>query len=169
MALKVVSQQDLKILKEQLGRPARGVRAIERYCPAGHPQVIRVYPLAGGKPFPTLFWLSCPSLVQQISHLEYQGWIERIERYILEDPKFRARYHQDHRAYIEERWKELTERDRHWIKEQGLESVFLRRGIGGLKDWDKVKCLHMHYAHHRVRENVIGQWLEEHCEIIECS
>jgi hypothetical protein len=46
--------------------------------------------------------------------------------------------------------------------------AFKERGIGGLQDWDRVKCLHMHYAHHLVRENVIGQWIAERFKILEC-
>jgi hypothetical protein len=35
-------------------------------------------------------------------------------------------------------------------------------GIGGLRDWEQIRCLHMHYAHHLCGNNVIGQWLDEH-------
>lgn len=164
-----VTERDLVILEEQLGRRPRGVRAIERRCPAGHPQVIRVYPLIDEKPFPTLFWLTCPSLIGQIARLEHQGWIERLEQLIERDPELRARYLRDHRAYIEERWRELSPEDREWVIERGLAPVFRERGIGGLRDRTKVKCLHLHYAHHQARgENVIGEWLVEHFEIVEC-
>jgi len=107
--------------------------------------------------------------VRQISKLEHQGIIGKLEALIEADGRFRARYHQDHRRYIEERWAELEERDRLWIEEHGLTATFKERGIGGLSDWDKVKCLHMHYAHHLVRENVIGEWLDENFEIVECA
>jgi len=152
----MVSEAELQVIFEQLGRRPRGVCAIERCCPAGHPQVIRVYPLIDEKPFPTLFWLTCPNLVKQISRLEHLGVIEQLERLVERDPLFRNRYHEDHRAYIEERWRQLSERDRLFIQQQGLIPVFKERGIGGLRDWNTVKCLHMHYAHHKARENVIG-------------
>ena len=165
----MVSEHELKMLAEQLGRRPRGLKFIERYCPVGHPQVIRVYPLLDEKPFPTLFWLTCPALVQQISRLEHRGVIGLVERCIQEDPALRARYHGDHQAYIKERWGELTAQDRHWVETKGLSSIFLKRGIGGVQDWGTVKCLHMHYAHHRARENVIGRWLDEHYDIVECA
>ena len=164
-----VTQHDLEILAEQLGRPPRGVRAIERYCSTGHPQVIRVYPLMDGRPFPTLFWLSCPALVLQISRLEHQGVIEKLEQMIESSLRFRFSYHDDHRVYIEERWAELSQRDQRWVEREGLTSVFRERGIGGLQDWDKVKCLHMQYAHHQARENVIGRWMDEHFTIRPCK
>lgn len=164
-----VTKHDLQILAEQLGRFPRGVRTIERYCPTGHPQVIRVYPLVNGKPFPTLFWLSCPALVQQISRMEHQGVIEKLQHIIASSKRFQLCYHENHRAYVEERWAELSQRDQRWVERQGLSSTFRERGIGGLKDWDKVKCVHMQYAHHQARENVIGRWVEEHYTILPCK
>jgi hypothetical protein len=165
-----VDERDLRVIEEQLGRRPRGVLAVERRCPAGHPQVIKVYPLLGEEPFPTLFWLTCPEIVRQISRLEHEGWIERLEELIQSDPELRRRYHESHRAYLRERWETLLEPDRRWIEEHGLLEVFQKRGIGGLRDWDRVKCLHMHYAHHKARgNNPIGEWIEEHFEIRECG
>jgi len=166
----MVSKDDLQRIEEQLGRRPRGVLSVERRCPAGHPQVIKVYPLIEKEPFPTLFWLTCPRIIQQISRLEHEGWIERLEELLQADPELRRRYHAGHRAYIRERWETLTERDRRWIEEQGLLEVFQERGIGGLRDWDAVKCLHMHYAHHKARgENPIGEWVEKRFGIRECA
>ena len=166
----MVSQSDLRTIEEQLGRRPRGVLAVERRCPAGHPQVIKVYPLIEKEPFPTLFWLTCPSLVKQISRLEHEGYIEHLERLIRKDPELRRRYYESHRAYIRERWETLRDEDKRWIEEHGLQEVFKERGIGGLRDWDAVKCLHMHYAHFKARgENPIGEWIEERFEIRECA
>lgn len=164
-----VSEHDLRVIEEQLGRRPRGVLAVEHRCPASHPQVIRVYPLIEGKPFPTLFWLTCPEVVRQISRLEHEGWIERLEELIQSDPELRRRYHESHRAYIRERWEALSEEDRRWVEAHGLLEVFQGRGIGGLRNWDRVKCLHMHYAHYQARgENPIGKWIEERFPIREC-
>ena len=166
----MVSKSDLQQIEAQLGRRPRGVIAVERRCPAGHPQVIKVYPLIEKEPFPTLFWLTCPGIIRQISRLEHEGWIEHLERLIKEDQGLRRRYHRSHRAYIQERWETLSEEDKRCIEEQGLREVFQRRGIGGLRDWDAVKCLHMHYAHFKAREeNPIGEWIEERFEIRECA
>ena len=40
------SEDDLDMLEAQLGRRPTGVLKVEVYCPAGHPQVIRYYPLS---------------------------------------------------------------------------------------------------------------------------
>lgn len=169
-----ISERDLQIIAQQLSREPRGVLRVERYCPAGHPQVILVYPLIENDqgqlaPFPTIFWLSCPRIVVQIAALEHQGLITQLEALIQSDQEFRESYLNDHRAYQQERWNLLTdedralvERDRRWL------AVFQRRGIGGLSKLAHVKCLHMQYTHHLVRENVIGRWIAEHYEIKEC-
>lgn len=163
-----VSDRDLDLLRQQLGREPRGVRAIETRCPVGHPQVVRVYPWVDGGPFPTLFWLSCPSLVRQISALEHQGLIAHLEALIVGDDDLREGLFDDHRAYIEERWNELSAQDQQWIRDQRLTDVFLERGIGGILNWTSVKCLHLHYAHHLARANVLGAWIEAHFEIVAC-
>lgn len=164
-----VNARDVETLREQLGREPRGVRAIETRCPVGHPQVVRVYPLVDGEPFPTLFWLSCPSLVRQISQLEHQGLVSRLEELVARDDELRARYFDDHRAYIRERWNELSERDRGWIDDQALSDVYHERGIGGILNWASVKCLHLHYAHHLARANVLGAWIDKHYQIDPCQ
>ena len=139
----------------------------------GHPQVIKVYPLIregdAFEIFPTLFWLSCPSLIEQISRLEYQGVIKEVETLIAQDLAFRECYHQNHRDYIRERWELLSREDKAFLKTHKLEEALKQRGIGGIKNWNKVKCLHLQYAHYLVRENVIGQWLTEHFVIRACS
>jgi hypothetical protein len=33
-------------------------------------------------------------------------------------------------------------------------------GIGGINSWDKVRCLHMQYAHHLAGDNLVGQRLD---------
>jgi hypothetical protein len=168
-----IEERDLEIIRRQLGRPPRGVIAIERRCRWGYPQVIKVYPLLHGEgeafPFPTLFWLTCPALIEQLSALEHRGYIKELEKQLAEDEELRQEYYQNHRDYIAERWAALTAEDRALVEERGLASVLKERGIGGLADWDRVKCLHLHFAHHLARENVLGRWIENHFPIEECS
>lgn len=163
-----VSGRDLQVIRWQLGREPRGVMAVKRRCCRGYPQVIQVYPLLNGEPFPTLFWLTCPVLVERLSRLESQGYIKRLEARITEDGALREELYGDHRSYIAERWAALSEADRTWIKNRGLAETFRKRGIGGISDWNKVKCLHLHYAHHLARGSAIGHWLENRFSIEEC-
>lgn len=158
-----VSAQDLKVLEEQLKRPPRNVISVETRCPAGHPQVILVYPLIKeGKrwePFPTIYWLTCPSLVAQLAALEHVSWIRRLEREIRSDATLKRELEKNHKAYIEERWALLSDEDKQGIEKRGWTDIYLKRGIGGIENWNHLKCLHLHYAHHLARENVIGRWI----------
>jgi len=165
-----VSREDFEVLKQQLGRVPRGVLNVETRCPSGHPQVIKVYPLLRStervEPFPTLFWLTCPNLVKQLSSLEHRGWIARLERQLQEDKAFRASYHDDHVRYRDLRWQSLNEQDRALLLAKGWAGS--DRGIGGIADWDHIKCLHLHYAHHLARRNVIGRWLDTRFSLTPC-
>ncbi len=165
----MISQIDLQIIEEQLGRPPRGVKAIETRCPCGHPQVIRVSSLIGEQPFPTLFWLSCPALVAQISQLEHLGLIERLEEMIQADSAFREAYKNNHREYIAERWAAMSPDEIALIDKKTYRKLFDECGIGGIRNWEAVKCLHLHYAHHLARNNVIGQWLDENFQFEFCK
>jgi hypothetical protein len=165
----MISKSDLAVIEQQLGRPPRGALAVETRCPIGHPQVIRVYPLIDGKPFPTLFWLSCPNLVAQISRLEHQNYIQKIEELIQQDPEFHERVFKNHRDNIRERWAELSEADIEFIDKKGYREQLQECGIGGIKNWETVKCLHLHYAHHLARENAIGQWIDVHFQFVACK
>ena len=127
--------------------------------------VHRCYPLrmveGRPEPFPTLFWLADEGMVKHISHAERDGWIRRFQDRLADDGDARAAHTAEHEAYIRERWELLTEADQALIREAGLEDDFLKRGIGGMFDFGKVKCLHLQYAHHLARFNTVGQWMED--------
>jgi len=148
---------DRRILTAQLRRAPRGVSAVETRCGFGFPQVVLVYPMMQGEPFPTLFWLSCPVLVQAIDRLEAAGWIKRLEERLSRDELLAARFAGAHRAYIEERLALLEPADRIALEAAGRLSSLAERGIGGTADRTRVKCLHLHAAHALARRNPIGE------------
>lgn len=150
-----LSLNDERVIAEQLGRTPRGLLAVERRCPYGYPQVARVYPLVEGKPFPTLFWLTCPFLAKQIDRLEAEGWIKQTEQ-LLEEKALAADFQKAHRAYITERERLLSPEDRATLEEAGMLKDLLEKGIGGIADFVRVKCLHLHVAHALARTNPIG-------------
>ena len=152
-----VTLEDKRIIAAQLGRTARGLLRVERRCPYGYPQVILVYPLIEGKPFPTTFWLTCPFLAEEIDHLEEVGWIKRMETLLREDTRLNARLQRAHRAYIEERMNLLSVEDRRFLDDSGILTSLLDKGIGGIADPNRIKCLHLHVAHALARENPIGE------------
>ena len=167
-----IGAQDLHIIRRQLGREPRGVLSVERRCRFGYPQVIKVYPLlkddAKVELFPTLFWLTCPALIEQLSRLEHRGYIKRLEQLLASDDRLKHEYYQNHCDYIAERWATLTEEDKALIEREGLLEALKERGIGGIADWNRVKCLHLQYAHHLARGNAIGRWIEDRFPLVEC-
>jgi uncharacterized protein len=152
---------DKSLIAEQLGRTPRTRVAVAARCPAGHPSVITCYPLRreGDRvvPFPTLYWLTCPRLCAQVSHLERDGAIAAIEAELARSPILRAGLLRDHEDYIAQRWAVLSPADRLLVANQGLLDTFQSRGIGGMSNRAAVKCLHLHLAHHLVSGNAIGR------------
>ena len=56
---------DLEQVRAQLGREPTTAFDVVARCGAGHPLVIRNQPHdAGGDPFPTTVWLTCPEAVK---------------------------------------------------------------------------------------------------------
>jgi len=160
---------DLWIIEQQLGRPPRGLVNIEARCPWGYPAVIRVAPLLDSEePFPTLFWLTCPILREQLSRLEERGVIGQIEEEIAHSSELRERYAEDHRHYAQERLSLLSPEENKLLEERGWLKVLRDRGIAGIADLRTVKCLHAHYAHHLARGSTIGRWLEERFQFVWC-
>ena len=107
-------------------------------------------------PFPTLFWLTCPFLVQAIDRLEADGWVKRMERFLSQDPHLAHSVEEAHRHYAAERATLLSPEDRALLEGRGMLRDLLEKGIGGTADFRRVKCLHLHTAHALARENPIG-------------
>jgi exopolyphosphatase/guanosine-5'-triphosphate,3'-diphosphate pyrophosphatase len=115
-------------------------------CSAGHPLVIRNRPVdAEGRPFPTLYWLTCPDTVKAVSRLESEGWIRRLDRQAEADPDLRVSLRRAHEDYASERG----------TFHPGAEGW---GGVGGTSRG--IKCLHAHYAHQVAGgRDPIGAWV----------
>jgi len=160
---------DLRIIEKQIGRTPRGVVAIPCRCSYGYPQVVTVYPMIEGKPFPTLYWLTCPFLSRAVGRLEARGWVARLEERIAQDDEFRAAVHDAHARYVSGRTSLLSEIDWLMLDGCGFAESLTERGIGGISDRDRVKCLHLHVAHELADANPIGRIVLDALERIECS
>ncbi|MDI5932222.1 DUF501 domain-containing protein [Halomonas kalidii] len=161
-------ERQLAIIAEQLGRPPRGIDAVSATDGEGTPLVLRMAPIVDGKPFPTLYWLSSERLKVELSHIEAAGVIKLLETRLQDDPDFLAAYHQSHRAYVEARWRFMSEAQRDEVFRLGYDGVLRERGIGGIGNWDQVRCLHTQYAHHLCGDNVIGRWLDAEYGVADC-
>jgi exopolyphosphatase/guanosine-5'-triphosphate,3'-diphosphate pyrophosphatase len=85
-----------------------------------------------GRPFPTLYWLTCPDTVAAVSRLESEGWIARLNEQVEIDPELRAGLRRAHEAYARERGAIVA-------------GAVAWGGVGGTARG--IKCLHAHYAY----------------------
>lgn len=161
-------QHQLALIAEQLGRAPRGIEAVAAVDGNGTPLVLRMAPIVDSKPFPTLYWLSCERLKIEISRIEASGVIKQLETRLQEDAGFLAAYHASHRAYVDARWEYMSAGQRQEVERLAYTEILRERGIGGIANWDQVRCLHTQYAHHLCGNNVIGQWLDAEFSVIDC-
>jgi hypothetical protein len=152
-----IALTDLRIIERQLGRPPRGVVDVPVRCSYGYPQVLTVYPLVDGAPFPTSFWLSCPYLSLAVDRLEAAGWVSKLERRMVEERALRESMREAHERYVRARLSLLTAADRRALEHRGFAESLEKRGVGGIADRDRLKCLHLHVAHAMVDANAIGR------------
>jgi hypothetical protein len=130
---------DTEVVALQLGRPPRGLRRVAHRCPCGLPDVVETAPrLAGGTPFPTLYYLTCPRAVAALSRLEAAGVMRRMQRRLAEDAGLRAAYRAAHDDYLARR-AEAARAAGVAPLPPGTQSA------GGMPD--RVKCLHALAAH----------------------
>jgi len=131
----------LPILKKQLNRTPKGNFKVIKLCRYGFPQLIENEPIVDGRPFPNLFWLTCPHLVKEISRLEEAGFIELFEEKVLKDERFRRAYLKAHQLERNLRKLKLPSNIGRKVREK-----LLKVGIGGIENPLGVKCLHLHLA-----------------------
>ncbi len=137
-------EKDRKILKFQLNRKTLHpiVKVVKR-CNRGFPQVVLNLPTRDGKIwFPTVFWLTCPYLHYEISRLENMGLIKYLETKIENSVWMQKEFLEDQRRCMiikNEFFSFLKVLDPNG-------TFFFKRGIGGVTNLKKVKCLHLHYA-----------------------
>ncbi|BBB24733.1 DUF501 domain-containing protein [Amphritea japonica] len=157
-----ITEQQFELIETQLGRKPRGLVDIAWQNKQGVPAVLQMRSLVDDQPFPTLYWLSSKDLYQAIAEIETGGEVKRIELQIETDDDLRANHLADQQRYVDLRWKMMAENDRRRIEELGFTELFNCYGIGGIRHWDKVRCLHMQYAYHlAVGGTAIGCLLDE--------
>ena len=160
-----LSHADIDIITRQLGRTPSGIRSVAHYSPQGVPQVLEMETWVFDQPFPTLFWLSSSAIDKALARIESQGVVKELEQRIRDDESLRSEYHQSHQDYVERRWAAMSDEHKDIIEQKGFTHLFEELGIGGIKNWDQVRCLHMQYAHHLAGNNVIGRILDEEYDI----
>jgi hypothetical protein len=99
-----VSDEDLAVLSEQLGRPARGVVGIAARCVCGNPVVAATSPrLPDGTPFPTFYYLTHPAATAAMSVLEADHVMRQLSDDLAADDELAQAYAAAHEAYLRDR------------------------------------------------------------------
>eukprot|EP00921_Rhytidocystis_pertsovi_P021513 GHVQ01034337.1.p1 GENE.GHVQ01034337.1~~GHVQ01034337.1.p1 ORF type:complete len:380 (+),score=82.18 GHVQ01034337.1:45-1142(+) len=161
-----VSDYEYNLIRKQICRNPSGLLAIARSCPVtGSPQVLLISPVVGGRPFPTQLWLSDKRLCERISQLEERGTIKMLEGKIQLDEDLQRAVIQDNLRYIALRWRVMSGDmlrglDNYKVAVESLKC----RGIGGILNFTKVRCLHMQFAFHLIAGSTIGRMTEEMLE-----
>ena len=144
-----------------LGRDPRGLRAIPVADAHGEPLVIRVASVVDEKPFPTLYWLVGAELCLRIDRLEAAGWIARLQDRVDASTTLQQAMHDDHARHRAERSRFLSTDERKMLSDKGMLAALDERGIGGISEPTRIRCLHTWYAAHLVTPNIIGQLVDE--------
>jgi len=119
---------DEELVERQIGRRPRAFLRVAVRCPFGRPAVTEQAPFdAGGRPFPTQFYVTCPQLVAAISRLEAAGGVERWSAAAREDPELAASL-------------AAAQAEQRRLRPE------LDAGIGGSTRDGSLKCLHAHAA-----------------------
>jgi uncharacterized protein len=133
---------DRAVVERQLGRAPRAFRRVVVRCPFGRPAVTEqdAYD-AGGEPFPTTYYLTCPQLVAAVARVEAAGGVERWSGAAKADPELA-------------RSLELASEEQRAIRRRlagdarGRDGgAALELGIGGAGRTGSLKCLHAHVAY----------------------
>lgn len=110
-------------------------------CPFGLPAVTEQSPYdERGDPFPTTYYLTCPSLVAAVARIEAAGGVERWTRKAADDDDLAASLL---RATEEQRELRAELADDRIGPDRGASLAF---GIGGSRTPERLKCLHAHVA-----------------------
>ena len=134
MTIEPMTAADEAAIEAQLGRPPRGVIGVAWRCASGHPGVVATEPrLPDGTPFPTTYYLTCPTMTSAVSTLEASGLMAEMTARLGSDPDLAAAYQQAHEAY-------LADRARY-----GDVPEIAGVSAGGMPT--RVKCLHVLVGH----------------------
>jgi hypothetical protein len=148
-----------QVVALQIGRPPRSDPMVVSTCHLGLPVVVQSPPvLEDGTPFPTLYWLTCPLAVKRVSRIEAEGGVKKMDARSKTDEPFARRLEAAHLRYAAQR-------------DTLLPGSVLHKPSGGVAGSRRgVKCLHAHYADHRVgNDNPVGEWTVPRVEPLDCA
>ncbi len=146
-AARLVGAADLFVVAAQLSRRPHDMSRVVARCPFGFPAAVEDLPYGSdGRPFPTLYYLTCPTLVAGVSALESGGGVRTWARRAADARLARSLVKAG--AQSRRRRRELARRYGRPMLDGGAS---LRSGVGGVAGGTgaagAIKCLHAHVAH----------------------
>ncbi|CAN0603417.1 unnamed protein product, partial [Ectocarpus sp. 12 AP-2014] len=115
------------------------------------------------------FWLIDPDLSLRIDREEASGTIATLQAQIDRDEGLRNAMVQDHEQHIALRASYLESGEREALQARGHWDALAKRGIGGIADFSRIRCLHTWYAAHLVAANTVGRLLDAHWSAVKES
>lgn len=155
------SEKQLEIIQQQLGREPRGLAGIAVQNEQAVPLVLQMELLVDNKPFPTLYWLASKDIYQAIAEVETAGAVKELEQELMDNDELRAEHLADQQRYVDLRWASASDAQKAQIEALGFTPLYTKYGIGGISQWDKIRCLHMQYAYHLAQGSAIGRILDQ--------
>ncbi|HAA85960.1 MAG TPA: DUF501 domain-containing protein [Kosmotogaceae bacterium] len=161
-----IVNSDKEVIEWQIGRKLENEFEVCAKCQWGYPVSFSAPPIVRDRPFPTIHWLCCPHLCKEISKLEAEGLIDEMEARLSSDDLLCSGYIDAHKSTNRVVMAQLKRNQAPLWFLGALEG----RGIGGMKDFTHIKCLHMHVANLLCGvENPIGKIVLEMIESHNCS
>ena len=165
---KPLKEGEKGMIAQQLGRQPRKLKGVAVRCESGNPQVIVTHPVMfhGGEypeVFPSLYWLSCPRLVKEISRLEGAGLINEIQEMIDNDQDLKDELEEAYQLYAKQRLELVKEPTLKLLREWHTDQyqVLCESGVGGIRS-EGIKCLHAQLADYLVNGiNPVGRIVAE--------
>lgn len=159
---RVISKQDLQYIEQQLGRKPQGIIEVTVRSKNGKPLVIKTKPVlvrsrkskvrSEKEIFPTLYYLVSRSVIEQVAKLESESFLSQMQEKVNTDNNFKTALLKAQEEYRNER-NSLVDLPLSDSQKEALET-----GIGGVKDFTRIKCLHCHLAHYlATKNNPVGE------------
>ena len=87
--------------------------------------------------------------------------IKQLQQKIDASPELQQTMQADHRAHILLRESFIPDDLQQQLQALGFGEVLARKGIGGIADFTRIRCLHTWYAAHLVVPNTVGELLDQ--------
>jgi hypothetical protein len=153
------SEQDIETVKRQINTKRSDPYSVAVRCVYGYPTLI-VQKLHHNNSIDFEYlsnpiWLTCPYLNNKIHELENDGFIKKISEFMHTDRLMKTHMHDAHAEFYFYRKKLFAEQFGKAYPEVLTKKFNL--GIGGIKDIDNIKCLHLHFGHFLIcKKNEVG-------------